>query len=79
MLEELTCEQYLEQRAFDIIEPLGTEWLARALCLLMTPHLSEESNATVDDFMEALGFRPYEPPVDGKASEAAIIAGMGAI
>lgn len=81
MLDELTPREFNEWRAADQLEPIGVEWLAKALSLLLLQWLSAESDATLEDLLEGFGFRPYEPPLseaDADAAEAAIIASMGA-
>lgn len=55
------------------------EWLARGLCLLLQPWLNSDSDATLEDLLEGLGFRPHEQPIDGDAAERESLAAFGAI
>lgn len=75
----MTPELFAEWRAYDELEPIGPEWLARGLCLLLQPWLNADTDATLPELLEGLGFRHVEQPIDGDAAEKESLAAFGAI
>lgn len=78
LLDRLTPERWDQLRAFDLLEPLGGIWLARAIAHLLLPHLDPDSDATVEELIESFGFRMPDEPIDESTQVAAVAAAMGA-